>query len=133
MADIVTRYDQIRAAVVLAAHDYVGEGMAGVEVIDRDPIELRAEIFLHPRHQPAGQRFQILIVGAVLCADAETKLVAIFLRLLEPGAAVDLVGLRSIELAAPAVAGRAVPADLHHMRLQLATRSYRDRVCRDEK
>ena len=115
MADIVPGDDQILTAIILAAQ-YVG--MARVEMVDGDPIQPGAEILFHARHQPAGERFQILIVGTVLGADDEAELVAVALSLIEPGVAIDLVAFRPIELTAPAVAGRAVPLDIAHMRLR---------------
>src|SRR3546814_3599703 len=75
MADIVAGDDEIGALLVTAAQNDVGVGMAGVEVVDRHPVELRSEILLHPRHQSPGERFQILIVRAVLRADDEAELV----------------------------------------------------------
>jgi uncharacterized membrane protein YhfC len=51
--------------------------MARVEVIDRHPIELRAQILLHALHQAPGQRFQILILVAILRRDNEAELMAI--------------------------------------------------------
>src|SRR3546814_11692560 len=80
MADIVAGDDEIGALLVTAAQNDVGVGMAGVEVVDRHPVELRSEILLHPRHQSPGERFQILIVRAVLRADDEAELVAVVLR-----------------------------------------------------
>ena len=38
VADVVTGHHQVLAAIVPAAHDDVGVGMTGVEVIDGDPI-----------------------------------------------------------------------------------------------
>src|SRR3546814_9106556 len=73
VADIVARNDEILAPIIPAAHDDMGMGMAGVEMIDRDPVELRPKILFHPRHQPAGQWLQILIVRAVLGADDEAR------------------------------------------------------------
>src|SRR3546814_2397951 len=81
----------------------MGMGMAGVEMIDRDPVELRPKILFHPRHQPAGQWLQILIVRAVLGADDEAELMAVVLGLFEPGVAVNLIAFGSIKLAAPAI------------------------------
>src|SRR3546814_2239311 len=95
----------------------MGMGMAGVEMIDRDPVELRPKILFHPRHQPAGQWLQILIVRAVLGADDEAELMAVVLGLFEPGVAANLIAFGSIELAAPALARRPVPLDIAPMRL----------------
>src|SRR3546814_10347127 len=85
--------------------------MSGVEVVDRHPVELRSEILLHPRHQSPGERFQILIVRAVLRADDEAELVAVVLRPFEPFGTIDRIAVGAIELAAPTLAGRAVALD----------------------
>src|SRR3546814_19628978 len=90
----------------------MGMGMAGVEMIDRDPVELRPKILFHPRHQPAGQWLQILIVRAVLGADDEAELMAVVLGLFEPGVAVYLIAFGSIQLAAPAIPRRHVTPDI---------------------
>src|SRR3546814_9646163 len=78
--------------------------MVGVEVVDRHPVELRSEILLHPRHQSPGERFQILIVRAVLRADDEAELVAVVLRPFEPFGTIDRIAVGAIELAAPTLA-----------------------------
>jgi hypothetical protein len=44
----------------------MGVGVAGVEVIDRHPIELRAQILFHLRHEPTRQGLEIFIFGPVL-------------------------------------------------------------------
>ena len=51
--------------------------MAGVEVIDRDPVEPRPEVFLRLLHQAPDQRLQILIFRAILGCDDEPELVAV--------------------------------------------------------
>src|SRR3546814_1065861 len=51
VADIVARNDEILAPIITAAHDDMGMGMAGVEMIDRDPVELRPKILWQPRHR----------------------------------------------------------------------------------
>src|SRR3546814_4334173 len=96
-------------------------------MIDRDPVELRPKILFHPRHQPAGQWLQILIVRAVLGADDEAELMAVVLGLFEPGVAVNLIALGSIELAAPAIARRPVTLDIAQMRLGSAEAFARER------
>ncbi len=49
-----------------AAHHDMDARVAGVVVIDRDSIERRAEIFLHPRHHVARERLRVFIGRAVL-------------------------------------------------------------------
>ena len=66
--------------IVLAAQDDVGMRMAGVVVIDGDPIELGAEIRLHLLHQIAHEGLEVVVVGAVLGRDDEAELVPVVLR-----------------------------------------------------
>jgi len=53
--------------------------VAGIEMIDRHPVEPRPEIFFHLRHETAGQRLQVGIFGAILGRDDETELVRVAL------------------------------------------------------
>ena len=59
MADIVARHHQILPAVVATANDDMGVGMAGIEMVDGDPIELGAEIALHLLHEITDERLEI--------------------------------------------------------------------------
>ena len=116
-ADIVARDDQIPAALVLAPDDDMRVRMAGVVVIDCNPIELRPEVFLDSRHEPPGERLEVVIFYPVLGADDDAELVAIVPRLFEPSVAVHLVGIGTIELPAPAFARRTIALDVAQMRL----------------
>src|SRR3546814_20925725 len=72
--------------------------------------------FLMIRRPPRSTRTDTLFPYTTLFrSDDEPELVAVALRVVEPSFAIDLVGLGSIELAAPAVAGRAVALDVTHM------------------
>src|SRR5690606_32692498 len=95
----------------------MGMRMASVVMIDRHPIERAAEIFLNPLHQSARKRLQVFIFDAVFGADDDTKLVAVALCLFEPFGAVNLIAIRTIELAATALARRTVALDIAQMRL----------------
>src|SRR3546814_1331297 len=90
----------------------MGMGLAGVEMIDRDPVELRPKILFHQRHQPAGKWLQILIVRSVLGADDEAELMVVVHGLFAPGVAVNLLALGFIELAALSTARRPVTPDI---------------------
>lgn len=54
---------------VEAAGDDVAVGMAGVVVVDRDPIEPGAEVALHLPHQVAGDAAEVGDVGGILGRD----------------------------------------------------------------
>src|SRR3546814_9728247 len=64
---------------LLAPDDDVHMGVAGVVVIDRDPIEFRAKVDFDPAHKVAGVRRQVGQVSAVFRRDDEPELVAIVL------------------------------------------------------
>ena len=81
----------------------------GVPVIDRDPVEFRAEIPLRIRHQLPCEGSQVDHLSRILRRNDETEVVAIFLTSLSESALIDGVGSR-IEHAGPlAVAGDAIP------------------------
>lgn len=52
-------------------------GVAGVEVIDRYPVELRAQVLLGLIHQPADHGLEVIILRAILRRDDEAELVAV--------------------------------------------------------
>src|SRR3546814_2551524 len=91
--------------------------MAGVVMIDRDPVEIRPKVFLDSGHEPPGERLEVVIFYPVLGAHNDAELVAIVARLLEPVVPVHLVRVGPIELPAPALARRAVALDVTQMRL----------------
>jgi len=105
------------AFVITPAQHDMRVRMAGIEVIDRHPIELRAEIFFHARHQTAGQRFQVVIFDAILRRHDETELVAVILGTVEKSLAVGLILQRIVKLTRLALAGHAVALDITQMRL----------------
>src|SRR3546814_15610020 len=97
-ADIVARDDQILAALILAPHDDMCVRMAGVVMIDRDPVEIRPKVFLDSGHEPPGERLEVVIFYPVLGAHNDAELVAIVARLLEPVVPVHLVRVGPLEL-----------------------------------
>lgn len=114
--DIVAGDDQIVTMIILAAQHDMRVRMAGVEVIDRRPVELRAEIFFHTRHQAAGERLQVFIIRAILRCDDETELVAVTVSPIEERLAIGFILQRIVKLARLAVAGDAVALDITQMR-----------------
>ena len=71
--------------------------MAGVEVVDRDPVELRSEVFLHLLHHVAGEGAKVGKLIAVFGRDDESELMPILAPLLQKRAAIRRVSLRSVE------------------------------------
>jgi hypothetical protein len=86
--------------------------MAGVEMVDCNPIEFGAEIGLHLAHHVTGEAAQISQAVAVLGRDDEPEGVAIFSAALDEGAAVDVIGVATIEFTSPTITGGAVPLEV---------------------
>ena len=97
---IVAGDDEIGAPIIPPAHDNMRVRMAGVEMVDRDPIELRPQVLFHPFHQPPCERFQIVILIAVLGRDDEAELMAIASPAFAERLAVDSVRIAPVERAA---------------------------------
>lgn len=66
MRNVIPGDHQILPSVILAAQDDMRVRVAGVVVIDGDPIELRAQILLHLAHQAPDERLKIVILVAIL-------------------------------------------------------------------
>ena len=84
-------------------------------MVNRDPVQPGSQILFHPDHQTAGQGFEVIIVRAILGADDDAELMPIAPRLIEPGIAINLVGVRAVKLSPPVLAGGAVAFDVAHM------------------
>ena len=110
--DVVARNDEVAPLVVAAADHDVGVGVAGVEVVDRDPVELGVEVLLHLPHQVADEGLEVLEAAAVLRRDDEAELVRVAFGAVEERVAVDIVAGGVVELARYAVAGDAVALDV---------------------
>ena len=115
MADVVPCHHEIAAGVVATANDDVGMGMAGVEVIDGDPVELGIEVALHLRHEIANERLEIMQLGAVVGRHNEPELMRVGPRAFEKATAVDLVAPRIVQLTGLAIAGDTVALDVVEM------------------
>jgi hypothetical protein len=93
MGDIVAGDVENLPVVGNAAQQDVGVRVAGVVVIDRDPVEPGAEVSLHRLHQVAGGLAQVGQLYAVLGGDDEAELVAVAAAPVEEGAAIHGVAL----------------------------------------
>ena len=91
MGDIVAGDIQNLAVASDAPDDDVGMGMAGVMVIDGDPVERGVQIRLHLPHQVTGKASKVAHVGGVLGRDDKAELVPVLSAALDEGAAVRLV------------------------------------------
>ena len=74
-----------------APHEDVGVGMAGVVVIDRDPLEPGLQVGFHLPHQVAGGLLQVRTVPPFLGRYDEAELVAVVAAAVEEGATVRLI------------------------------------------
>src|SRR4051794_16813014 len=77
LRDVLAGDDQILAPIILSANQDMAVRVARVEVIDRNPVELRSEIFFSLHHQAPDHRLQVLVLGAILRGDNEPELVAV--------------------------------------------------------
>ena len=116
VGDVVLGNDQVLAEVVLAADDDMAVRVAGVEMVDRYPVEFGAEIGLHLAHDVSGEAAQIGQAVAVLGRDDEPERVAVCGAALDEGTAVGVTGVAAIQFARPAIAGGAVPLEIAQVR-----------------
>ena len=79
VADVVARDDEVAPGLVDAAQHDVCVGVVGVPVVDRDPVELRAEVRFHARHQVARVALKVADLRRVLGRDDEPELVPVVL------------------------------------------------------
>ena len=108
MGDVVVVDVEDAAVIHDAAHQDMGVRVSGVVVIDRDPVELGAEIGLHRLHQVAGGLPQVSQLDAFLGGHDESELVAVVAAPVEEGAAVIYVALGGIDLSLLAAAVDAI-------------------------
>jgi hypothetical protein len=100
-----------------AAHQNMGVRMAGVVVIDRDPVEPCAKVRFHLGHQIAGSLAKVGQLHAFLGGDDEAELVAVLAAPVEKGRTIGNVLVGGIDLALLAVAGDAITLQIAQMRV----------------
>jgi len=96
-AEVFPRYDEIPALVILASQDDVGMRMAGVVVVDGDPIELRPKILFDLKHEPSGQGLQNRVLDRILGGDYEAELMAVAIASIEETRPLGAIPLGVIE------------------------------------
>ena len=116
--DVVAGDDQILAVIGAAAQDDMDMGIVGVPVIDPDPVEFGAEVFLHLAHQLAGEFAEICHLHRVLGRDDETEVVAILPAALGESLAVHIAFPRTEQPGLLPVTGDAVATQIVEMRLE---------------
>jgi hypothetical protein len=111
---------------VIRSDDDVGVRMAGVVMVDRDPVEAGGEIQFHLAHEVAGEAAKVSHLGCILGCDNEPELVAISPAALHECLAVGLV-LESGIGPAPFIASRkTAPTSKELLRKDSAPRLRRD-------
>jgi hypothetical protein len=90
--------------------------MAGIKMIDGNPVEFGPEIGLHLAHDASGEAAQIGQAIAVFGRDDEPEGVTVLGAALDKGAAVGVIGVAPVKLTAPAIAGGAVPLEVAQVR-----------------
>jgi hypothetical protein len=95
----------------------MGVGVAGVVVIDRDPVEFRPEVGFHLGHQTTGRLARVGQLRAVLGRDDETELMAIISTPVQESAAILHIALGGIDLALRAILGHAIPFEVTQVRV----------------
>src|SRR5690606_4069365 len=91
-------------------------GMAGVVVIDGNPIDFGAKVSFHLFHEIAGVGREVRQLRPLLGRDDESELVEVVLAAIKEGVAIGAVLGRRIEPAPLAVARGSVTLDIAQMR-----------------
>src|SRR3989344_9575024 len=117
---ILARDQQILTPIVYAAHHDMRVRMAGIEMVDRHPIELCPKILLHLRHQPAHERLQVGILVGVLGRHDEPELAAVAVTPFEERLAIGVAAVGRVERTSLALTGHAVALNIAKMRLRTA-------------
>ncbi len=112
MADVVAGDDEVAPGVIDAAQDDMAVRVVGVPVVDRDPVELRAEVRFHAGHQVARVALEVADLGRVLGRDDEPELVPVAFDARLERLRVGDVPRRGVGLARLAFAGDAVALDV---------------------
>jgi len=115
VGDVVSSDIEDTASVQDTADDDVGMRMAGVLMIDRDPIETRLEVRLHLSHEVAREGFEIgHFIGIIRCHN-EAELMPIVTAPLNECLAISVVLKGRIGLSFLAVAIDPVPFEIAQM------------------
>ncbi len=118
LADVVPRDDEVLPVVGAAAQDDVDVRVVGVPVIDADPVELGAEVFLDLAHEVAREPLEICHLGRVLRRDDEPEMMPVVLAALGEALHIGIVGLRPEHARLLAVARDALAAQIAEMRVE---------------
>src|SRR5712664_302128 len=117
VGDIVAGDVEGLAVLSDAAHEDMGVRVAGVVVIDRDPVKLRPKVGFHLGHQMAGGLARVGQLRAVLGRDDEAELMAVVASPLQESAAILHIAFTRIDLALLTILRHAVPFEIAQMRV----------------
>src|SRR4051812_7475793 len=117
VGDIVAGNVEDPAVVGNTPDEDVGVGVAGVVMVNRDPVEPCLDIDFHLPHQTAGGLARIGQRRSILCRDDEAELMAIIAAAIEESAAILHIALGRIDLPLPAIPGHAVPFEVAQVRV----------------
>jgi hypothetical protein len=113
--NVVLGDDEVLAEIVAAADYDVAVRVAGVEMVDRYPIEPRAEVLRHLSHHIPGEGPQVGKAIPILRGDDEAELMSILAAAGCEHVAVCTVRLGTVQSAAHAIACGAVPLQVTDM------------------
>ncbi|KNC55874.1 hypothetical protein AMSG_11326 [Thecamonas trahens ATCC 50062] len=113
---VVAGNNQIALLIILAAHENMAVRMAGIEMIDRDPVECRAQIDFHLPHQPPGHGFEIGIFCTILGRDDKAELMPITIGPFKKRLAIRPILIGAVKLAGQTFSCNAVALDIAQMR-----------------
>ncbi|REG35269.1 hypothetical protein ATH84_103630 [Paracoccus versutus] len=90
-------------------------GIVGVPVIDGDPVQIRAEVLFHLRHEVPGEPLQVGHVGGILRRDDEAEMVPVVLAVLGEGGIVGIIAAGVGHQPAAVVAADALALEIGEM------------------
>jgi len=91
--------------------------VAGVVMIDRDPVELRPEVSFHLLHQMAGGLARVGQLHPFLGRNDEAELMAVLAAPVEESAAILHIALARIDLAFLTILRHAIPFEIAQVRV----------------
>ena len=115
LLDVVAGDDEVLAVVGDAAHDDVDVRMLGVPVVNRDPIELGAEVLLDLASQLAGETLEVGHLRRVIGRDDEAEVMSVLLAPLGEGVGVGIFRVRAEQPGLLAVPGDALAPEIAEM------------------
>ena len=92
LSDIIAADDEVLSVIRAASNEDVDVWIVGVPVIDRDPIQPRAEIPLHVPHQLASESTEVGHLAGIFGRDREAEMMPVILAAF--GKSLRIGGLR---------------------------------------